>query len=86
MTLEALMARETVYFVQAFNAGNGENLKPELAISCKSAAGARRTAERLAPNSAGVVAFSSTGDTETGDYDEEPTVFFRAGRLPAAFA
>jgi len=79
------MARETIYFVQAFNPGKGQGLKAELAISCKSAEGARRTAERLVPNSAGVVAFSSTGDTETGDYDEEPTVFFRSGRLPAAF-
>jgi len=33
----------------------------------------------------GVVAFSSTGDPEMGDYDDEPTVFFRKGQLPAAF-
>jgi hypothetical protein len=79
------MARETIYFVQAFKAGRGSNLKAQQAISCKSAEGARRTAERLAANSVGVVAFSSTGDAEAGDYDEEPTVLFRSGRLPAAF-
>lgn len=79
------MARETIYVVQAFKAGKGQSLKAQQAISCKSAEGARRTAERLAPNSAGVVAFSSTGDAEAGDYDDEPTVFFRSGRLPAAF-
>jgi hypothetical protein len=33
----------------------------------------------------GVVAFSSTGDPEMGDYDEEPLVIFRNGQLPAAF-
>jgi len=79
------MARETIYFVQAFKAGKGQSLKADAAISCKSAEGARRTAERLTPNSIGVVAFSSTGDAETGDYDEEPSVLYRAGRLPAAF-
>ena len=79
------MARETIYVVQAFKAGKGRNLKPDTAIPCKSAEGARRTAERLAANRVGVVAFSSTGDAETGDYDEEPTVFYRAGRLPPDF-
>jgi hypothetical protein len=79
------MARETVYLVQAFNAGKGGNLKADAPVACKTAEGARRTAERLALSKLGVVAFSSTGDAETGDYDDEPTVFFRAGRLPAAF-
>ena len=80
-----LMARETIYIVQAFKAGNGLSLRADAAISCKSAEGARRTAERLAATRIGVVAFSSTGDAETGDYDDEPKVFFRSGRLPAAF-
>ena len=79
------MARETVYVVQAFVAGRGANLKAETAIACKSAESARRTAERLAQDKLGVVAFSSSGDAEMGDYDDEPTIFFRAGRVPAAF-
>jgi hypothetical protein len=79
------MARETSYFVQSFNAGKGENLKPNSPIACKTASGALRTAERLALSKLGVVAFSSTGDPEMGDYDDEPTVFFRRGQLPAAF-
>jgi hypothetical protein len=29
--------------------------------------------------------FSSAGDPETGDYDDEPTVIFRKGELPSAF-
>lgn len=79
------MARETVYLVQAFTAGKGGSLKGEVPIPCKSAEGARRTAERLATSKVGVVAFSSSGDPEMGDYDDEPTVILRIGRLPAAF-
>jgi predicted molibdopterin-dependent oxidoreductase YjgC len=73
------------YFVQSFNADKGGNLKADAPIACKSATGALRTAERLALRKLGVVAFSSTGDPEMGDYDDEPTVIFRNGQFPAAF-
>ena len=79
------MARETAYIVQAFDAGKGGRQKPDSPIACKSATVALRTAERLALSKLAVVAFSSTGDPEVGDYDDEPTVFFRKGQLPAAF-
>jgi hypothetical protein len=79
------MTHETSYFVQSFNAGKGGSLKADTPIACKSATGAVRTAERLALSKLGVVAFSSTGDPEMGDYDDEPTVIFRAGQFPAAF-
>jgi hypothetical protein len=79
------MARETIYFVQSFDAGKGRNLKGNAPIACKSATVAVRTAERLALSKLGVVAFSSTGDPETGDYDNEPTVIFRNGQFPSAF-
>ena len=79
------MARETIYFVQAFNAGRGGNLKGDAPIACKTETSALRTAERLAPNKLGVVAFSSTGDSEMGDYDDEPTVIFRQGQIPSGF-
>jgi hypothetical protein len=79
------MARETSYFVQAFNAGKGGELKGDAPIACKSASGAVRTAERLALSKLGVVAFSSTGDPEMCDYDDEPTVIFRNGQFPSAF-
>lgn len=79
------MARETSYFVQAFNAGKGGRLRADAPIVCKSATGALRTAERLALSKLGVVAFSSTGDPEMGDYDDEPTVIFRNGQFPTAF-
>ena len=52
---------------------------------CRSPEVARRTAERLAASKAGVVAFSTSGDVELGEYDDEPVVFFKTGRLPAQF-
>ena len=64
--IRGLMARETSYFVQSFNAGKGGNLKADAPIACKSATVALRTAERLALSKLGVVAFSSTGDPEMG--------------------
>ena len=42
-------------------------------------------AKRLALTKLGVVAFSSSGDQALGDYDDEPVVFFKAGRLPELF-
>jgi hypothetical protein len=79
------MVRETSYFVQAFDAGKGGELKADAPIAFKSASGALRTAERLALSKLGVVALSSTGDPEMGDYDDEPTVIFRNGPFPSAF-
>ena len=79
------MARETIYFVQAFNAGRGGNLKADAPISCKTETSAIRTAERLALSKLGVVAFSSSGDAEMGDYDDEPTIIFRQGQFPSGF-
>jgi hypothetical protein len=60
------MTRETIYVVQAFNAGKGKSLRADVPIPCRSAETARRTAERLAPAKAGVVAFSTAGRRRTG--------------------
>lgn len=79
------MPRETIYLVQAFKAGKGTRLSAHNPIQCKSSDRARRTAERLALTNAGVVAFSLSGDGASGDYDEEPTIIFKAGRLQAPF-
>lgn len=78
----AAMPRETVYILQAYVAGRGSALKAEPQVGCKTAEEARRKAERLAPLRLGVVAFSATADVEMGDYDENPVVLFKAGRLP----
>ena len=77
------MAQETIYIVQSFRAGRGTRLLADPSVACKSAPAARRTAERLAQSRVGVIAWSRTGDAELGDFDEEPVVLFRAGRLPA---
>jgi hypothetical protein len=79
------MAKETVHVVQAFVAGRGKALKSEPAMACSSPEEARRRAERLSAIRLGVVAFSSTADPEMGDYDENPTILFRSGRLPPPF-
>jgi hypothetical protein len=79
------MTRQTTFLVQAFTAGRGLALKADRAVPCKSAEAAQRMAERMAPTKLGVVAFSTSGDAETGDYDEEPVIFFKAGRLPEQF-
>ena len=68
--------RQTTFLVQAFKYFEGARLKTNAPIACNPSEGARRTAERLALNNAGVVAFSMTSDPETGDYDDEPMVFW----------
>lgn len=79
------MARETVYLVQAYTQGKRARLNADAPIRCKSPEAARKTAERLATTKAGVVAFSTSGDSDLGEYDDEPVIFFRVGRLPAQF-
>ena len=79
------MSRQTNLLVQSFDLAKGDQLKAGAPMVCRTEESARRTAERLAMSKAGVVAFSTTADAETGDYDDQPTVFFRAGRVPAEF-
>lgn len=79
------MPRETIYLVQAYTQGKRARLNADTPIRCKSPETARKTAERLATTKVGVVAFSTSGDVELGEYDDEPVVFFKAGRLPPQF-
>jgi hypothetical protein len=79
------MARETLYLVQSFTAGKGMRLTADAPVRCRSPEIARMRAENLVPTRAGVVAFSTSGDAELGDYDDEPTIIFKAGRLPSSF-
>lgn len=78
------MARETTYLVQGFIDKLGE-LKGEPPTRCKSEDSARRAALLLGESKAGAVAFSSSGDAELGDFDEEPIVLFVVGRVPETF-
>jgi hypothetical protein len=79
------MAQQTVHLVQAFIAGRGKALKSEPALVCTSAEEARRKAERLSTIRLGVVAFTASADADLGDYDENPTILFKAGQLPPPF-
>jgi hypothetical protein len=79
------MARETMFLVQTFSLGKGTRLNADTPVKCRSSEVARRKAEDLSATKAGVVAFSTSGDAELGDYDDEPTIIFKAGRLPASF-
>ncbi len=76
------MATETVYIVQSFQPGRGARLKADPPSAHKTERAAQRVAERLAQSKTGVVVLANTGDPDTGDYDEEPKVLFRAGRIP----
>jgi hypothetical protein len=60
-------------------------MKAEKLVVCKTAEQAQRMAERMAPVKLGVVAYSTSGDAETGDYDDQPTILFQAGQLPEQF-
>ncbi|MCX7282001.1 MAG: hypothetical protein NTX21_10750 [Alphaproteobacteria bacterium] len=79
------MARLTSYLVQSFVAGRGSALKADKPMACKSAEEAQRKAARMASSKLGVVAYSTSGDAELGDYDDEPVYIFKTGRLPAQF-
>jgi hypothetical protein len=79
------LAREIIYLVQTFKAGKGTRLVADTPIRCKSSDAARMKAESLAATKAGVVAFANSGDPDLGEYDEEPTIIFRVGRLPPPF-
>jgi hypothetical protein len=79
------MARETVFVVQSFSAGRGKALKADPAVPCKSGDAARRMAERLSATKLGVVAFSTSGDAELGEFDDQPAILFKAGQLPDSF-
>lgn len=80
------MARETIHLVQAFTAGRGRaRFTAEPAVACRTAEDARRKAERLSPLRLGVVAFSTSADTEMGDYDDNPVLLFKSGDLPPPF-
>jgi hypothetical protein len=79
------MARETLYLVQAFKAGKGTRLTADTPLRCRSPEMARKRAEDMVTTRAGVVAFSTSGDAELGDYDDEPKILFKAGRLPTSF-
>ncbi len=79
------MAQQTQHVVQPFVAGKGGVLRAERAVACKTSDEAVRRARNMAASKLGVVAFTMSGDAETGDYDDRPTVLFKAGHVPPEF-
>ena len=79
------MACETAFIVQSFGPGRGGASKADRQVPCKSAEAARRMAERLVATKLGVVAFSMSGDADLGEFDDQPTILFKAGQLPDTF-
>ena len=78
------MARETMYFVQGF-AENRGTLTGAAPTRCKDEAAARRAVVHLGATAAGAVAFSSSGDAELGDFDDEPVILSVVGVAPGNF-
>lgn len=78
------MARETMYFVQGFSEHRGA-LKAAAPTRCKDEAAARRAVVNLGATGVGAVAFSSSGDAELGDFDDEPVILSIVGIVPENF-
>jgi hypothetical protein len=79
------MSRMTYYIVQSFMAVRSRGLKADKPISCDSAPEAVRRAQSLCPIRLGIVAYSISPDTKSGDFDQLPTILFRHGSLPPEF-
>ena len=79
------MARLASFFVQGFTDKLGA-LKAEAPTRCKDEAAALRAVARLGETMAGAIAFSSSGDADLGDFDDEPIVMLAVGRVPDNFA
>lgn len=79
-----MLARETAYFVQSFTERHG-GLAAAAPTRCKDEAAARRAVIQLGETKAGAVAFSSSGDAELGDFDDEPMILAVVGTVPEDF-
>ena len=75
------MATITYWAVLPFVKDEDGNLCPDEAVECQSPAGAAARARALAASKAGAVAFSRTGDPETGDW-ADAVVLARVGDTP----
>lgn len=76
------MGMETNYIVQSYIKGARGKLQPDTPFIAKDVAHARRTAERMAMSSPMVIAFTNTGDAETGDFEPPKLIFAYGDQLP----
>ncbi len=68
-----------MHVVQTF-VETDEGLVAEEPIECQSAGEARMKAQLWAPRKAGVIAWSKSGDLDTGNWEDDPVVLFRTGK------
>ena len=76
------MGMQTNFIVQSYSKGARGQLNPDTPFIAKDAAHARRTAERMALSSPMVIAFTNTGDAETGDFEPPKLIFAHGDQLP----
>ncbi|CAN7518857.1 hypothetical protein [Brucella pseudogrignonensis] len=76
------MSMETNYIVQSYSKGYRGKLNPDTPFVAKDVAHARRTAERMAKTSPMVIAFTNTGDAETGDFEPPKLIYAHGDPLP----
>lgn len=76
------MGMQTNYIVQSYIKIKGGGLRPDTPFIAKDAAHARRTAERMAAISPMVIAFTNTGDADTGDFDPPKLIYAHGDQLP----
>jgi hypothetical protein len=76
------MGSVTYWAVLPFVADEEGNLLPDEAVECQSPAAASARARALALGKAGAVAFSRTGDPETGEWSDA-VVVCKVGEVPA---
>lgn len=75
------MGMITNYVVQSYTAKKGK-MNADAPFIAKDVNHARRTAEKLANVKPMVIAFTNTGDAETGDYEAPKLIFAHGERLP----
>ncbi|MCV9909947.1 hypothetical protein OIV19_20320 [Brucella sp. HL-2] len=73
---------QTNFIVQSYTKVKGGKLQPDSPFIAKDVAHARRTAERMAISSPMVIAFTNTGDAETGDFDPPKLIYAHGDQLP----
>ncbi len=77
------MSKQTYFVVLPFVVGKKKKIIEGEAVPCASGAAAIKLAQRMMAGGrvAGVVAFSKSGDPETGDY-EDAVILTQLGRVP----
>jgi hypothetical protein len=73
------MALVTIYVIQSF-VETDEGLVAEEPFAVQSAGDARIKAQLLSERKAGVVAWAKRGDPDSGEWDDDPVILFKAGK------